>query len=161
MTAKNTARLRRTNLILLIFGILLIALKLLLSPWPASAAAEEENSDRLSQEELDNRSREGMITMTINPDPVFETGEAAGNLLIENAETNSHPILVEITRTDTKELIYSSGLIPIGSRVDEGALAVDLPEGDYDCVATFSYVDEETENILGSGELEIAVHVLG
>lgn len=159
MTAKNTAKQRRTKWILLIFGILLIALKLLLSPWPASAA--EENSDRLSEEELDNRSREGMITMTINPDPVFETGEASGNLLIENAETNSHPILVEITRTDTKELIYSSGLIPIGSRVDEGALAVDLPEGDYDCVATFSYVDEETENILGSGELEIAVHVLG
>ena len=158
MTARTTARQRRTNLILLVCTILLIALKLLLSPWPARA---EGNSDQLSQEELDNRSQEGVITMIINPDPEFETGEAAGNLRIENAETNSHAILVEITRKDTKELIYSSGLIPIGTSVDEDVLAVDLPAGDYDCVATFSYVDEETEKVLGSGELGIEVHVQG
>ena len=158
MTARTTARQRRTNLILLVCTILLIALKLLLSPWPASA---EGDSGHLSQEELDNRSQEGVITMIINPDPVFETGEAAGNLRIENAETNSHIILVEITRADTKELIYSSGLIPVGASVDEDTLDVSLPAGDYSCVATFSYVDEETEKILGSSELGIEIHVLG
>ena len=158
MTAMKMARQRRTNLILLACGILLIALKLLLSPWPAAAAGD---SGQLSQEELDNRSREGMITMTINPDPVFETGAATGNLLIENAETNSHAILVEITRTDTTELVYSSALIPIGARVEEDTLAANLSAGDYNCVATFSYVDEATGKILGSGELGITIHVLG
>lgn len=157
MTAKITAKQRRTNLMLLVCGVLVIALKLLLSPWPAPA---EGSSAQLSQEGLDRRSREGMITMTINPDPVFETGAAAGNLLIENAETNSHATLVEITRSDTKELIYSSGLLPIGRGVDEDVLAVALPAGDYDCVATFSYVDEETDKVLGSGELGITIHVL-
>lgn len=167
MTAKLTAKQRRTNFILFFCGILVIAMKLLLSPWPNVPAGRPGGgaaggaSDQLSPEELARRSQEGVITMTINHDPKFETGDAKGNLLIKNEDTNSHPIVVELTRSDTKESIYNSGLIPIGESVEEGALAVALPAGEYDCVATFSYVDEDTEKVLGSGELGIVVHVLG
>lgn len=170
MTAKLTAKQRRTNFILFFCGILVIALKLLLTPWPdmpagrpggpATGAASGE-SGQLSPEELARRSQEGVITMTISHDPTFETGEAEGALLIENAETNSHPIVVEIARADTEELIYRSGLIPIGMGVDADTLAVALPAGEYDCVATFSYVDESTGDVLGSSGLGITVHVLG
>lgn len=160
MTAKLTAKRRRTNLILIFCTILVVALKLLIELLPGAAAAGGD-SDPLPQEELDRRSQEGVITMMINPEPVFETGEAVGDLLIENAETNSHPIVVEIARADTGERIYASGVIPVGTRVDEGALEVALPAGEYACVATFGYVDESTGKSLGSSELGITVRVLG
>lgn len=170
MVSKLTARQRRTNLILFFCGILVIALKLLLSPWPdmpagrsggtASAGAVGGASEQLSPEELARRSQEGVITITINRQPEFKTGDAKGELRIRNEETNSHPVVVEITRADTEESIYRSGVIPIGMGVDEDALAVALPAGEYDCVATFSYVDEDSGEVLGSGEVEITVHVL-
>lgn len=171
MTSRLTARQRRTNLILFCCGILVIALKLLLSPWPeapagrpggtASAGAAAGASEQLSPEELARRSQEGVITITINRKPEFAAGDAAGDLRIRNAETNSHPVVVEITRSDTGESIYRSGVIPIGQGVDEAALAVSLPAGEYDCVATFSYVDEDTGEVLGSGGIGITIHVLG
>lgn len=160
MTAKLTAKQRRTNLILFFGTILVIALKLLIELIPP-AAAPGGDSIQLPPEELDRRSQEGVITMMINPEPVFETGTAVGNLLIENAETNSHPIVVEITRAGTGERVYTSGVIPVGTSVDEGALDVVLPAGEYACVATFSYVDEDTGESLGSSEVGVTVHVLG
>lgn len=158
MTAKLTANRRRTNLILIFGIILVVALKLLIELIPPAPAAVGE---QLPPEELDRRSREGVITMKINPEPVFETGEAVGDLLIENAETNSHPIVVEITRAGTGERVYTSGVLPVGARVDEGALEAALPAGEYACVATFSYVDEDTGESLGSGEVGITIRVLG
>lgn len=163
MASKLTAKQRRTNLILLVCAILLVAMKLLLDFLPAAAPAgdaTEEDSVQLSPEELERRSKEDVITMTILHDLTFETGDGLGNLQIRNEETNSHPIVVEITRSDTGKSIYSSGVIPIGAGVDEDSLAVALPAGEYDCVATFSYVDEDTGKVLGSSELGITVHVL-
>lgn len=159
MASKLTAKQRRTNLILFICGILVIAVKLLLGLLTAGGGAVGGDSVRLSQEELERRSQEGVITMIINPEPVFETGDAAGNLLIENAETNSHPIVVEIARTDTGETIYRSGVIPVGTRVDEDSLAVALSAGEYVCSATFSYVDDVTEEVLGFSEIGLTVYV--
>lgn len=164
MVSKLTAKQRRINWILFVCAIVLIALKLLLDFLPAGTPAGDaagEDSAQLSEEEFERRSREDVITMTILHDMTFETGDSPGNLQIKNEETNSHPIVVEITRADTGERIYSSGVIPVGAGVEEDRLAVVLPAGEYACVATFSYVNENTEEVLGSGELTITVHVLG
>lgn len=106
--------------------------------------------------ELNRKVEESMITMTINPEPAFREG--SGNLLIYNDESNHGPVVVEIQRNDTKELIYTSPVIPLGKRVNNASLDVELPVGDYPCTAYFHYVDAAGE-ILGTGGVSITVHI--
>ena len=114
-----------------------------------------------SVDELNKKVQEGMITMSMNTDPIFESGTAKGNLLIENDTSNNYPIMVEIkTKTDGKT-IYKSGLIPIGKFVNYARLSMNLEKGDYPCVAYFNNIESETGTILGTGGAEITIHVLG
>ena len=82
------------------------------------------------QAELNKRVEDGMITISINLCPVFADGCSDGLLRIVNEKVNRHPQMVEIYRIDNKELVYKSGLIPVGARVDYDKLLVDLGKGE-------------------------------
>ena len=111
------------------------------------------------QEELNKIVEEGMINISMNLNPVFANGAADGNLLIVNEEINRHPQVVEIYRDDTDELIYRSGVIPVGSKIEKGKLNVDLPAGQYACTAYFNSVDENTGELLGKAGAAIEITV--
>lgn len=111
------------------------------------------------QEELNKKVEDGMINISMNLNPVFADGKSAGNLLIMNEDINKYPQVVEIYRKDNNELIYKSGLIPVGHRVETGKLLVDLKAGTYECVAYFNAVNPETGALLGKAGAEILVIV--
>ena len=119
-------------------------------------AALEGMSDEEIVELLNRKVQSSMITMSMNPDPTFRDGK--GNLLIYNDASNQGPIVVEIKRSDTGELIYTSPVVPLGKRINSGALDVELPPGSYPCTAYFHYVDS-TGMILGSGGIAVQIHV--
>ena len=66
---------------------------------------------------------------------------------------------VTITRDDTGEIIYVSGLLPPNHHIQEDVLLVDLDAGDYPCTATFTAYDEE-QNEVGMASAKITVTVL-
>lgn len=111
------------------------------------------------QAELNEKVAMGMINISMNLNPTFENGASEGNLLIVNEEINHYPQVVEIYRKDTEELIYKSGLIPVGSRVDTAKLSVDLDKGVYSCLAYFNAVDGETGELKGRAGAEVTVTV--
>lgn len=110
--------------------------------------------------DLNKQVEDGMITMSMNSNPVFENGSAKGNLLIENDKSNKHPQVIQIYRDDNKELIYTSSMIPVGKFVNEAKLDVKLPKGEYKCTAYFNAVDEKTGEKLGTSGANITVHIL-
>ena len=111
------------------------------------------------QKELNRKVEEGMINISMNTSPTFESGTSKGNLLIVNSETNNYPQTVYIIRKDTGEEIYRSKGIPVGSKIERAALDVDLPAGIYDCVAYFNNTDPQTGEILGTAGAEITITV--
>ena len=111
-------------------------------------------------EGLNEKVDEGMINISMNTAPSFESGTAAGSLMIVNESINRYPQVVEITRNDTNELIYKSGAIPVGSKIESAKLAVDLDPGTYECTAMFYNVDPNTGNYLGCAGAIIHVTVL-
>ena len=129
--------------------------------WDANA--EEGGLAHRSEEEiraeLNEKVAQGMINISMNTSPVFESGTAEGNLLIVNSERNNYPQIVTIVRKDTGEEIYRSGGIPVGSKIERARLDADLPAGTYDCVAYFNNVDPETGDFLGTAGAEIVVTV--
>ena len=98
---------------------------------------------------LNEKVEEGMINISMNTSPNFPNGTSAGNLMIVNESINRYPQIVEIIRNDTGEIIYKSGAIPVGSKIEAAKLSVDLDAGMYECTAMFYNVDPNTGNYLG------------
>ena len=109
---------------------------------------------------LNAKVEEGMINISMNTSPNFRDGTAEGNLMIVNEEVNRYPQVVEITHNDTGEMIYKSGAIPVGSKIEHAKLSVDLPAGTYECTAMFYNVDPNTGNYLGCAGAIISITVL-
>ena len=118
------------------------------------SSAVEGGWDNLSPEEiaekLNEKVAEGMINISMNTAPYFENGKAEGNVMIVNEDINLYPQQVEFIRNDTQEIIYQSKAIPVGSKIERAALAVELPAGTYECTAMFHNLDPETGNVIGT-----------
>ena len=108
---------------------------------------DEINTDEIVAN-LNKKVEAGMINIAMNTSPVFADGTSEGN-----------PQVVEITRNDTGELIYKSGGIPVGSKIEKAKLDVDLPAGTYACTAMFHNMDPDTGESLGCAGAIITVTV--
>ncbi len=111
-------------------------------------------------EGLNEKVEDGMINISMNTSPNFANGTSTGNLMIVNEAVNRYPQVVEITRNDTNEVIYKSGAIPVGSKIENAKLSADLDAGTYECTAMFYNVDAETGAYLGCAGAIIKVTVL-
>lgn len=108
---------------------------------------------------LNQKLEEGMINISMNTSPFFKNGESAGNLMIVNETMNNYPQVVQIYRNDTDELIYTSGAIAVGSKIEKAPLDVVLPAGTYECTAIFNNVHPETGEFLGCAGAVIKITV--
>ncbi len=109
---------------------------------------------------LNQKVEEGMINISMNTSPYFEYGYSEGNLMIVNETINRYPQVVEIIRNDTKETIYKSGAIPVGSKIEYAKLDTVLNKGAYECTALFYNVDPNTGAYLGCAGAIILLTVL-
>lgn len=126
----------------------------------AKAGLLPTHSEEELQELLNKTVEEGMVNISINPDPVFKDGKSAGSLNIENIPANHYDLQVDITLEETDELVYSSGLIEPGHYVDNAKLSKVLKKGDHKAAAVFTayYPDNETD-ILAKASANIILHV--
>ena len=120
---------------------------------------DEADTDKII-ENLNEKVEEGMINISMNTSPSFANGISAGNLMIVNESINRYPQVVEITRNDTNEVVYKSGAIPVGSKIETAKLSVDLDAGTYECTAMFYNVDPNTGAYLGCAGAIISITVL-
>ena len=120
---------------------------------------DEADMDAL-RDSLNEKVEEGMINISMNTSPVFADGTSEGSLMIVNEAVNNYPQVVEISRDDTGELIYKSGAIPVGSKIEAAKLSVDLDPGTYKCTALFYNVDPDTGDYLGCAGAVVTVTVL-
>ena len=126
-------------------------------------AAEEGGWENLSPEEieanLNEKVAQGMINISMNTSPVYADGTADGNIMVVNETINRYPQRVEFVRNDTQEVIYTSGAIPVGSKIEAAPLDVDLEPGRYECTALFHNLDPVSGAVLGTAGAIIYVTV--
>ena len=79
---------------------------------------------------------------------VFADGKSASkNAYVENVVANTHDVYFDILLSDTKERIYASPVLPIGSHLEAITLDKDLDAGTYDCILEYHLVDDEQNTI--------------
>ncbi len=130
-----------------------------LDPGAVNGGWDEADTDAIVNS-LNEKVEEGMINISMNTSPVFQTGASSGNLMIVNEGINRYPQVVEIVRNDTNETVYTSGGIAVGSKIENAKLSVDLDAGTYECTALFYNVDAETSARLGCAGAVITITIL-
>lgn len=162
-------------LLVIVIGCITLSLWFILRDDPAADAAStpsaivyDDNAlvggwDSLSEEEvsaaLNEKVEEGYINISMNTSPVFADGKAEGNLMIVNETVNRYPQQVVICLSETGETIYTSGAIPVGSKIAADTLDVELIAGTYECTAMFHSLDPETGAVLGSAGANITITI--
>lgn len=126
----------------------------------AKAGLLPTHSEEELQELLNKTVQEGMVNISINPDPVFQNGKSKGSLNIENIPANHYNLQVDIKLEETDEVIYRSGLIEPGHYVDNASLTKNLKKGNHKAVAVFTayYPDNDTD-ILAKASAHIVLHI--
>ena len=121
----------------------------------------EGKSDEEVRAELDRIVEEGMFDISIASTARFADGTSEGALRIENVPGNRYLMRVSITRDDTGEEVYRSGLIEPGTHIQNTRLDVDLDAGVYGCTARFEACDPETEQPIGEAAAKMTIMVEG
>ena len=122
----------------------------------------EDKSNEEIQAALNEVVEEGNLSISINANPVFPTGDSEGTLKIENGPQNLYGQQVVITLDETGEEIYDSGYMPVDSHIQTDKLEIDLEPGDYDATAVFTAYDEKLDGaVVGQAIAQHRISELG
>ncbi len=109
--------------------------------------------------ELNKIVEEGMFNISIAGVVDLPNGSAEGEFRIENSPANKYDMQVTISRRDNGEVIYTSGVLEPNYHIQYARLDEALPAGTYDCVATFSAIDPETQEEIGQAAAGVTIVV--
>lgn len=114
------------------------------------------------QKLMNDKVAEGQFMISINTQPVFPDGMSEGTLRIENSPQNRYLMIVKIYRYEEKkqgELIYESGAIKPGNKIEKAKLDVKLTKGKYPVIVYFEGYDEKTKEYVGKAGSELTILV--
>jgi hypothetical protein len=111
-------------------------------------------------EDLNKKVKEGMFQISMNTNVTYADGSVEGNVNIINNKNNLYGMVVEIYKDSDNTLIYRSGMIAPGYKIEKAKLSTPLTKGTYPCTAYFLAVDQKTKNQIGKAGAKIKVYVL-
>ncbi|WP_139651340.1 hypothetical protein [Raoultibacter phocaeensis] len=161
------ANIRRRVLIGVAVVLVIVALLLLVRSCTGGSLRDpnaefgqlENKTQEEIQAELDRVVEEGMFNISITSKVEFADGLSEGELRIENVPGNRYLMQVDITRDDTGELVFRSGMIEPNHHIQKAKLDQDLDPGEYECTALFSAHDPETEDLVGRAGAKLTILV--
>lgn len=125
-----------------------------------NVVVNKENIDEII-ENLDEEDKTpiGSYEVTMNTTWNFANGSTASkNAYVENDETNTHDVYFDVFLSETGENIYKSPVLPIGTYLKDIKLDKELQKGVYDCIVTYSLVDEE-QNVLSTVSVGTTINI--
>lgn len=144
-----------TKKIILVFGSLIIICAAIIiailllrdKPEVITPVANASNIEQI-QGEIKDKVARGMFMTHMNTTWTFPNGESASSdAVMGNSSANSYPFWFTVTLSDTNEVVYKSGLLPIGQQLSEIKLEKDLGKGTYPAVVNIQMVDENGKEV--------------
>lgn len=109
---------------------------------PEGYTINEENYQQI-QEDIGNEVKEGYFETYMNTDWTFPDGTSeTTNAVLGNSPNNKKPIRCEVLLEETDELVFSTGVLPVGAELPAFKLDADLDAGIYDAVCMIYLLDE-------------------
>lgn len=127
------------------------------------AGSLEGMSDAQLQELMDQKVDEGSLMISINTQPEYPDGKSAGTIRIENSAQNNYLMVVKMYLKDPSgkegELIYESGAVKPGYKIEKAKLLKDLKKGTYPVIAYFEGYDQKSKEFVGKAASELSIVV--
>lgn len=126
-----------------------------------TAGSLEGLTDAELQELMNQKVAEGSLMISINSLPEFPDGKSKGTLRLENSPQNRYLLVVKIYLRNADgsdgDLIYESGAIKPGNKIEEAKLDKELSKGTYPVTAYFEGYDIETQNYIGKAASQLDI----
>lgn len=135
-------------LLLVIIGILAFMLfgKGAGEPEETDVYVMDENNYQQIQENMAEEVSEGYFETYMNTTWTFADGTSeTQDAVLGNSPNNTKPIRCEVVLNDTGEVIYKTGVLPVGAVLDPFKLDKDLDAGTYEATCEI-YLLKEQEN---------------
>lgn len=137
---------KRKKRVIIIAILLLIIVAIVIYLWLRRPRVMNEENYKQISEEMDDQVQEGYFETYMNTEWTFPDGNSEStNAILGNSPNNKKPIRCEILLADTEEVIYSTGVLPVGAELPPFKLDVDLDAGTYDAVCMVYLLDEEDD----------------
>jgi hypothetical protein len=98
----------------------------------------------------------------LNSRVFFPDAVSAGNVLIQNPETNKYLLSVDIVLPETRISLYYSGAIAPGEQVESAVLSAagqKLMNGTYECTADISARDPITFQVVANEKKPVTIQI--
>lgn len=135
-------------LLLVIIGILVFMLfrKEADVPEESSGYVIDEGNYQQIQENMAEEVSEGYFETYMNTTWTFADGTSeTQDAVLGNSPNNTKPIRCEVILNDTGEVVYETGVLPVGAILDPFKLSTDLEAGTYEAVCQI-YLLRERED---------------
>lgn len=145
-TEEEKKKKRKKILIILLILFLLIAAAVIfwLIRKPKGVITEENYKQII--EDMDNQVQEGYFETYMNTDWTFPDGTSeTTDAILGNSPNNKKPIRCEVMLADTEEVIFTTGVLPVGAELPPFKLDKDLDAGTYDAVCMVYLLDEDED----------------
>lgn len=120
---------------------------------PSGVPIVNKNNLASIEDSIDEKVADGMFETHMNTTWEFPDGKSASsNAVMGNSASNRYPFWFTVTLDDTKEVVYTSSLLPLGTQLEEIKLNKELKKGAYSAAITIHMVDEkgvEVESNMG------------
>lgn len=112
---------------------------------PEGNTITEENYRQI-MEDMNDQVQEGYFETYMNTEWTFPDGTSeTKNAILGNSPNNKKPIRCEVQLADTQEVIFTTGVIPVGAELPPFKLDKDLDAGTYEAVCMVYLLNEEED----------------
>lgn len=110
--------------------------------------------------ELESHNTDSAYTTSMSIDWSFANGAAASkDAYVENDVSNSRAVYFDLVLSSTEETIYSSPIIPVGSKLKDIRLNKELSKGNYQAVVIYHLIDDDNKDI-STVSVAVNLHIL-
>lgn len=102
----------------------------------------EENYQQI-MEDMESQVRDGYFETYMNNQWTFQNGTSeTQDAVLGNSPNNKKPVRYEVVLEDTGEVVFATGVLPVGVQLPPFKLDVDLDAGTYEAVCMVYLLDE-------------------
>jgi len=116
------------------------------------------NADEMQEEYL-RPVEDGYFEVRQNMNWIFPgPGQPSSNAYVENSTNNTRTVYIDVILADSHELVYSSPFIPLGAKLENFTLDVELPSGEHAVIVTYNLVDDDHQ-LITTASVTTTLHI--
>ena len=129
-------------------------------PTPAGVLVINEANYTEIMADIREKVARGMFETHMNTTWIFPDSKSpSSNAVMGNSPNNNFPFWFTVTVRETGDIVYTSGLLPVGTQIAEIILDEELPAGEYPAVVNINMIDDEGEPVESNMGFNITLRI--